>query len=96
MATNTWAVLLRNTNLAVPSFKVLAHNLTRETAKAQADEIYRQRVEGERVTLVCIIDGLEPHEDCAPEDCAGCHGLIVEAHKQELAELEKEMRKRGL
>jgi hypothetical protein len=95
MAANTWIVLLRNTNLAVPSFKAFAHNLTHETAKAQAEEIQKQRIEGERLTLVYIMDGLELHEDCDPEDCEGCHDLIVEAHKLELAELEK-MRKRGL
>jgi hypothetical protein len=36
----------------VPSYKVLAHNLNHDIAKSQADEIQRQKVEGERVTLV--------------------------------------------
>ena len=96
MATNTWAVLLRDTNLAVPAFKVFAHNLTHEAATALADEIHRQRVEGERITRVYTIDGVELHEDCEPEDCDGCRDLTLAAHRLEFAELEQEMRKRGL
>jgi len=50
MATNTWVVIVRNTDLAVPSLKVLTDNLPHEKheiAKAQADEIHQQRDEGE-------------------------------------------------
>ena len=73
---NTWVILLRNTSLE-PSYKILAHNLTDEAAKSQADEIQRQRVEGERVTLVLTVDGRETHEDCEPEECDACHELIL-------------------
>ena len=45
MATNTWAVILGSTLLPVPSFKVLAHNLTHEAARAQMDGIRHQKVE---------------------------------------------------
>lgn len=99
MAANTWVVILGNTDLAVPSFKVFAHNLTQEAASARADEIRQQKVEGERVTLVYIMDGLEPHEDSDPEECDGCHGchdLRLAAHRSVLAELEKGMAERGL
>ncbi len=96
MPTNTWVVLLRNINFEVPDFKVLAHNLTQEAANTLANEIHGQRVEGERVTRVYTMDGLEVHESVDPEDCGPCRDLIVAAHKAELAELEKEMRKRGL
>jgi hypothetical protein len=95
MATGTWAVVLRNTNLAVPSFKVFAHNLTHDTAIALENEIHQQRVEGERVTLVYIVDGLTPHQDSDPQDCDECDDLILAAHKLELAELEKDMARRG-
>ncbi len=91
----TWVILLRNTNLAVPSYKVLAHNLTHEAAESQAEEIQRQRVEGERVTLVCIMDGREPHEDCDPEECDACPDLILAAHREGLEMIEREMLKRG-
>jgi hypothetical protein len=93
---STWVVLLRNINLAVPSFKVFAHNLTHESAKSQSDEIYLQRVEGERVTRAYIMDGRESHTDCDPEDCDACHELIVAAHREELAVIEREMSRRGL
>ncbi len=89
MATGTWAVLLRNTNSAVPSFEVFAHNLTHDDAITLEGEIRQQRVEGERVTLVYIVDALEPHQDCDPKDCDECADLILASHKQELAELEK-------
>ncbi|HZR57470.1 MAG TPA: hypothetical protein VFA74_11400 [Terriglobales bacterium] len=93
---NTWVILLRNIDFAVPSFKVFAHNLTHDEAKAQADEIHDQRVEGERVTRVYIVDGREPHEDADPEECDACHDLILAAHREELAALKREMDKRGL
>lgn len=93
---NTWVILLRNINLAVPSFKAFAHNLAHEAAKSQADEIYQQRVEGERVTRVYIVDAREPHENCEPEGCDACHDLILAAHREELALIEREMLKRGL
>jgi hypothetical protein len=92
---STWALLLRNTNFAVPSFEAFAHNLTHDDAVKLESEIRQQRVEGERVTLVYIVDGLEPHQDCEPKDCDGCSELTVAAHKQELGELEKAMAKRG-
>jgi hypothetical protein len=96
MVINTSAVLLRNTDLAVPAFKAFAHNLTHEAANALAEEIHQQTVEGERVTRVYTIDGLEVHESSNPEDCHGCRELILAAHKLEFAEIEKEMRRRGL
>jgi hypothetical protein len=94
---NTWVVFLRNINFAVPSLKVLAHNLTHEAAKSQADEIYRQRIEGERVTRVYIMDGREPHEECDDlEECLACHDLILAAHREELEKFEQEMLRRGM
>ena len=81
MATGTWAVLLRNTNLAVPSFDVSAHNLTHDGAVAMESEIRQQRVEGERVTLVYIVDAIGPHQDCDPKDCDECADLILTAHR---------------
>jgi hypothetical protein len=76
--------------------KILAHNLTDEAAKSQADEIQRQRVEGERVTRVLTMDGRETHEDCDPEECDACHELILAAYRVELQEIERVMLKRGL
>ncbi len=96
MAANTWAVILGNTDLEIPSFKVFAHNLTHEAASAQADEIRQQKVEGEAVTLVFTMDGLKPHEDSDPEECDECHALRLAAHRAVLAEMEKEMARRGL
>jgi hypothetical protein len=92
---NTWVILLRNTDFAVPSLQVFAHNLTHEAAKSQADEINKQRVEGEPVTLVDIMDGHEPHEGAYPEECGACHDLILAAHREELAALRQALDKRG-
>jgi hypothetical protein len=89
-----WVVLRRNTDLVVPVFRAFAHNLTHDVTKSQADEIYQQRVEGERVTRVYIMDGHEPHEDGGPEECDDCHDLILAAHREELALLEREIEKR--
>lgn len=75
----------------MPSYKVLAHNLNHDIAKSQADEIQRQQVEGERVTLVYIMDGRETHQDCDPEECDACYALILAAHRQELEEIERVM-----
>jgi hypothetical protein len=91
---NTWIVLLRNTNPAVPDFKVFAHNLTRDAAKSLEEDIRQQRVEGERVTLVYLMNGGETHEECEPDECCACHEMILAAHRQELQALEQEMRRR--
>lgn len=92
----TWVVLLGNTNPAVPDFKVFAHNLTHDAAKSLEEDIRQQRVEGERVTLVFIVDGREPHNNGDPEECDACHDLIVEAHRKKLEMIEHAMLRRGL
>jgi hypothetical protein len=74
----------------------LAKSAYQEAATAQADEIRQQKVEGERVTLVYLMNGLEPHKDCDPDECDKCDDLRLAAHKSVLAKLEEEMIKRGL
>lgn len=43
-----------------------------------------------------IMDGREAYKDCDPEDCDPCHELILAAHREELAVIEREMSRRGL
>src|SRR5882724_4059823 len=95
MLTSTWVVLLRHTDFRIPSFEAFAHNLTHDGAIALESEIRQQSVEGERVTRVYIIDGLELHQDCDPKDCEGCAELKLAALKEELAKLSKEIARRG-